>query len=326
MAYLTKREKEIIAYLKKDPTISQEELAKKLQITRSAAAVHISNLMRKGFILGRGYILDERSGVLIAGKAWLEINAQVEDSTIDLYCGGIGFLLATELAKQQLTPTFFTVLGKDNVGDHIYQQLQEKGVNVQHIIRSHSYSTPKRLIVRNGVRELYQIAAENVYNFKEDEKKKWDDLLHSAKVLLIDNSFEQLIEGLFEQIKEYNLFTSIIGASLNWFVEKGFTRLPQVFLVCDEHELYSFAGGFQLGLPETSFPVCQKIADQGLAALVVVFPQQGVVLSTKNETHFLPASPLKGTGSVMSITTGIAGGLAAGYGFRQATRRAMGKS
>ena len=169
-------------------------------------------------------------------------------------------------------------------------------------------------------------AAANVYNFSEDEKKNWDDLLHSAKVLLIDSSFEQLIEGLFEQIKEYNLFTSIIGASLNWSIEKGFTRLPQVFLVCDENELYNFAGGFQLGLPETSFPVCQKIADHGLAALVVVFPQQGVVLSTKKETLFLPASPLKGTGTVMGIATGIAGGLAAGYGFRQATRRAMGKS
>jgi len=129
--------------------------------------------------------------------------------------------------------------------------------------------------VRNGVKELYQIASANVYNFSDEEKKKWDDLLQSAKVLLIDSSFEQLIEGLDEQIKEYNLFTSIIGASLNWAVEKGFTRLPQVFLVCDENELYSFAGGFQLGLPETSFPVCQKIASQGLAALVVVFPQQG---------------------------------------------------
>lgn len=326
MAYLTKREKEIIAYLKKDPTISQEELAKKLQITRSAAAVHISNLMRKGFILGRGYILDERSEILIAGNAWLEINAQVDNSTIDLKCGGLGFLLASELAKQQLTPTLFTILGKDDVGDHIYQQLQAKGVNIQHIIRSDSYSTPKRLIVRDGAQELYQLAAANVYNFNEDEKKRWEDLLHSAKVLLIDSSFEQLIEGLFEQIKEYNMFTSIIGASLEWAVEKGFTKLPQVFWVCDENELYNFAGGFQLGLPETSFPVCRKIADQGLAALVVIFPQQGVVLATKNETLFLPASPLKGTGSVMSITTGIAGGLVAGYGFRQATRRAMGKS
>jgi len=52
----------------------------------------------------------------------------LEDSTIDLYCGGRGFLLAIELAKHRLTPTLFTVLGKDDVGDHIYQQLQEKGL------------------------------------------------------------------------------------------------------------------------------------------------------------------------------------------------------
>ena len=48
MAHLTKREKEILTQLKKDPTISQEELADRMKITRSAAAVHISNLMRKG--------------------------------------------------------------------------------------------------------------------------------------------------------------------------------------------------------------------------------------------------------------------------------------
>jgi pseudouridine kinase len=65
MAHLTKREREVLSYLKKDPTISQEELAKKMKITRSAVAVHISNLMRKGFVLGRGYILDERTGIVV---------------------------------------------------------------------------------------------------------------------------------------------------------------------------------------------------------------------------------------------------------------------
>jgi pseudouridine kinase len=118
----------------------------------------------------------------------------------------------------------------------------------------------------------------------------------------------------------------VIGSSLTWYREKGFFRLPQVFLVCYEQDLRSFAGGFQPGLPETYFPVCRKIVAQGLAALVVVFQQQGVVLATNKETVFLPVSPLKGTGNVLSITAGIAGGLAAGYGFRQAIRRAMGKT
>ncbi len=48
MNNITKREKEILAYLKKDPMISQDKLAARMNISRSAAAVHISNLMKKG--------------------------------------------------------------------------------------------------------------------------------------------------------------------------------------------------------------------------------------------------------------------------------------
>jgi pseudouridine kinase len=120
MAHLTKREKEILTQLKKDPTISQEELAERMEITRSAAAVHISNLMRKGAILGRGYILDERTGILVVGRTWLEIAAQVDNSKIDISYGGMGYMMSLELIKQQLTPTLFTVLGQDAIGDQIY--------------------------------------------------------------------------------------------------------------------------------------------------------------------------------------------------------------
>ncbi|HBI26252.1 MAG TPA: carbohydrate kinase, partial [Peptococcaceae bacterium] len=101
MAHLTKREREILCFLKKDPTISQEKLAEKMEITRSAVAVHISNLMRKGFILGRGYILDERTGILVIGKTWLEIKAQADEPRIDISYGGMGYLMSSELIRQQ---------------------------------------------------------------------------------------------------------------------------------------------------------------------------------------------------------------------------------
>jgi pseudouridine kinase len=79
MNHLTKREKEILAVLKKEPLLPQEELAERMKISRSAAAVHISNLMRKGYIVGKGYIFDERSGILVIGRTWLEICADVGD-------------------------------------------------------------------------------------------------------------------------------------------------------------------------------------------------------------------------------------------------------
>ena len=45
---MTRREQEILAWIRDNPLISQQELAQRAGITRSSVAVHISNLMRKG--------------------------------------------------------------------------------------------------------------------------------------------------------------------------------------------------------------------------------------------------------------------------------------
>ena len=54
---MTQREQQILDWITEDPMISQEALAERAGITRSSVAVHISNLMKKGHIVGRGYIL-----------------------------------------------------------------------------------------------------------------------------------------------------------------------------------------------------------------------------------------------------------------------------
>lgn len=56
---ITEREQEILALLRQDPMIAQQELADRLGISRSALASHISSLMRQGYVQGRGYVLRE---------------------------------------------------------------------------------------------------------------------------------------------------------------------------------------------------------------------------------------------------------------------------
>ena len=51
---MTQRERQILQLIESDPMISQQGIADKLGITRSSAAVHISNLMKKGYIAGKG--------------------------------------------------------------------------------------------------------------------------------------------------------------------------------------------------------------------------------------------------------------------------------
>ena len=54
---MTQREQQILDWITEDPMISQEALAERAGITRSSVAVHISNLMKKGYITGKGYIV-----------------------------------------------------------------------------------------------------------------------------------------------------------------------------------------------------------------------------------------------------------------------------
>ena len=56
---MTEREQEILAQLRQDPMIAQQELADRLGISRSALASHISSLIRQGYVQGRGYVLRE---------------------------------------------------------------------------------------------------------------------------------------------------------------------------------------------------------------------------------------------------------------------------
>ena len=51
---MTQREQQILALIGADPMISQQALADALGITRSSVAVHISNLIKKGYIAGKG--------------------------------------------------------------------------------------------------------------------------------------------------------------------------------------------------------------------------------------------------------------------------------
>ena len=67
---MTEREKEILDILKNDPMISQQELADKLSIARSSIAVHITNLMKKGYIKGKGYYYVHFKDLSLLLTAW----------------------------------------------------------------------------------------------------------------------------------------------------------------------------------------------------------------------------------------------------------------
>ena len=73
---MTQRERQILQWIEQDPMISQEALAEKAGITRSSVAVHISNLMKKGYIAGKGYVLRSGTYAAVVGGVNMDIGGQ----------------------------------------------------------------------------------------------------------------------------------------------------------------------------------------------------------------------------------------------------------
>lgn len=67
------REKQILKILRRNPLIQQNEIADILQISRSRVAAHIMDLMRKGMIKGKGYILTEQDYCVVVGAINMDI-------------------------------------------------------------------------------------------------------------------------------------------------------------------------------------------------------------------------------------------------------------
>lgn len=125
--------------LRADPLISQQELARRLGITRSSVGVHIANLMKKGVILGRGYVIGGGGYVSVFGGANMDIQGFpkkpliMNDSnpgTVLLSMGGVGRNIAENIARLGLPVKLFTYLGNDFYGEQVRRETARAGVDM----------------------------------------------------------------------------------------------------------------------------------------------------------------------------------------------------
>ncbi len=150
---LTSREKEIMEALKKDPMASQEELAERFSITRSSVAVHISNLMKKGVILGKGYVFNEQVTIVVLGEIYqkIKIESETHSNIIDVMLSGSGYEMSKLFARYGMNIKTVSIVGNDDLADMVFNELQEAEVDTANIIRLSNYRTCRRVLVNNQV-------------------------------------------------------------------------------------------------------------------------------------------------------------------------------
>ena len=142
---LTDREQQIVALLRRDPMIGSAAIAEQLGTTRASVNVHLSNLGKKGVILGRGYLLSEQPGVVVIGGANVDLKARSAAPATphtsnpghgSMAAGGVARNIAENLARLGTRTHLVSVVGRDALGDNLLTHTSAAGVRVEYVHRT----------------------------------------------------------------------------------------------------------------------------------------------------------------------------------------------
>lgn len=210
---MTNREEEILNLIRENPLISQNELADILKITRSSVGVHIGNLIKKGYILGRGYVMNKGSFVTILGGSNVDIvgfsytGLKLHDSNpgnIKFSLGGVGRNIGENLARMGVEAKLITVLGDDMYGKRIVEEGRNIGLDIEHslILLGEATSTYMSVLDNSGDMKV-AISSMDIYNrMTIDFIKSKKNIFEDSKICVIDTNIPtDVIEYVLNNFK-----------------------------------------------------------------------------------------------------------------------------
>lgn len=125
MRLLNEKEKLVFQLIKKNPYLSQLEMAEQLGMSRPALANMISTLIKRGEIIGRAYVLPEKNQIIAIGGANVDRKFSIEGNTqlgtsnpasVSESVGGVARNIAENLGRLGNRVSLLTTLGEDHDG------------------------------------------------------------------------------------------------------------------------------------------------------------------------------------------------------------------
>ena len=160
---MTQRERQVLQMIESDPMISQQQIAEVLGITRSSVAVHISNLMKKGCIAGKGYVLRNGSYAVVVGGVNVDIcgrslvplvAADSNPGAVSMSLGGVGRNIAHNMSLMGVEVRLLTAYGNDLNGERVAASCSELGIDLSQALRVNGGTTSTYLYLTDPEGEM----------------------------------------------------------------------------------------------------------------------------------------------------------------------------
>lgn len=314
---VTERERQILEWIRENPSITQKQIAERAHISRSSVAVHISNLTRKGAILGRQYVLSERPYAVVIGGANMDIAGRPDarlvrrDSnpgTVRLSPGGAGRNIAHNMALLGCDVRFVSAFGDDAHARELQESCRAAGMDVSESITIPGASTSTYLFIMDEGGDM-ELAISDMGIYDELVPARLErklDLIEHAALCVVD--------------------TNIPAESLRWLAEH-----VSVPLFCDPvstakaHKLQGILGSLHTLKPNrleaeilsgvaihddaSLAEAADKLLDAGLEQVFVSLDARGLYCANRERRVTLPIIPgevANATGAGDSMMAAIA--------------------
>jgi Sugar kinases, ribokinase family len=331
---ITERERQILRWIEKNPLISQQELAEKAGITRSSVAVHISNLMKKGLVRGKGYILQQEPYVVVIGGANIDISGQpfsplvARDSNpglVTLSPGGVGRNIAQNLSLLGEEVKFITAFGEDAYAAQLAESCRSAGIDITETLTvpGGASSTYVYITNDNGDMEL-AISDMQIYEKLTPQvlKKKADLIEHAGLCILDTNLTAETVRYIAETF-HCPLFADPVSTAkagkLSRLLGHIHTLKPNLL----EAEMLS---GVEIRDESSLKQAAEALLDTGLEQVFISLGQDGVYCADHNahlRVPCFPAEVVNTTGAGDSFMAAIAWGWLQGFSLEECARAGL---
>ncbi len=296
---MTQRERQLLRWIEEDPLISQQELADRAGITRSSVAVHISNLMKKGHIIGKGYIVSTTPYAVVVGGVNMDIGgmpnaplvpADSNPGHVRMSLGGVGRNIAHNMALLGVDTRMLTVFGDDLYAQRIAASCGELGIDISRSLQVPGGSTSTYLFIADERGDMALALSDmDIYEHLTPAfLASRAPLLNNAQVVVVDaNIPAQSIQWLADHVR-LPIFADPVSTAkaekLRPVLGKLHTLKPNRL----EAELLS---GVSITGEDSLDRAADALLDTGLRRVFISLGGDGVLAADHNSRCRLPCLP-----------------------------------
>lgn len=289
---LNEKESKILSYIKENPFISQQDLATKIGLSRPAVANIISGLVRRGYLLGKAYVINDTRPIVCIGAACIDrryfvegglIHGQSNNVTSQTSIGGVALSIAENLGRLQEDVVMLSLVGDDAEWHTIEESMRPlmKTSEVE-MIPGFSTGTFMEVIDESG-KMIIGLAEMDIYEYMQPKwLLKHLATLKRAKTIIIDsNCPKESVEHLLEIGAKYSIPTVLICASVLklYNIPENLKGLKLLITKHDETEKHF---GITIKDDASMREALQMWLDKGVQHVIITKNSQSVGYASEN--------------------------------------------